>query len=134
MAPRLWKVGAANLNDAMQDAIPQLTLTPTDNANGTGDVLITVKDAAGNALAGRFAVNVWAGNADMAMYDVQEGFGIVAGSGVMQGWEENAWGLVITAADGTASVRLTLTGGGTRYVMASLGGRIVSTSLVITDP
>jgi len=155
MAPRLWKVGAANLDDAavteakigalavtdaklaaaVQDMIPYLMLEPTDNANGTGDVVITVKDAAGNPLAGRFAVSVWAASTDMGPPTAQEEFAYTKGEGVwLVGFEENLILFVITAADGECAVRVRLTGGGTRYVMASLAGRIVSATLTITDP
>jgi len=155
MAPRLWKVGTANLDDAavteakigalavtdaklaaaVQDMIPYLMLEPTDNANGTGDVVITVKDAAGNPLAGRFAVSVWAASTDMGPPTAQEEFAYTKGEGVwLVGFEENLILFVITAADGECAVRVRLTGGGTRYVMASLAGRIVSATLTITDP
>ena len=165
MAPRLWKVGAANLDDAavtegkigalavtegkiaanaasvtklaatVRNVIPYPILTPTDNANGTGDVLISVRDAAGNPLAGRFALIVWAASTDMGPPTAQEGFGFGAkGDGAWLDAAANLVLLAITAADGECVMRVTLTGGGTRYVMASLAGRIISTSLVITDP
>ena len=128
-------VAPGNLSPALQDAIPYLTLTPTDNANGTGGVLISVRDAAGNPLAGRFAVSVWAASTDMGPPIAQEELGYNKGEGVwLVGFEENLILFVITAADGECGVRVTLTGGGTRYVMATLGGRIVSATLVITDP
>ena len=163
MAPRLWKVGAANLDDAavtdgkigalavtegkiaanaasvsklaatVRNVLPYPILTPTDNANGTGDVLISVRDAAGNPLAGRFAVNVWVASTDMGLPTAQEALESSKGE---TAWLDAAFTLLlfITAADGECAVRVTLTGGGTRYVMASLAGRIFSATLTITDP
>ena len=174
MAPRLWKVGTANIDDSavtegkigalavtagklgalavteaklaanavtvtkldatVRNVLPYPILSPTDNANGTGDVLISVRDAAGNPLAGRFAVIVWAASTDMGPPTAQEEFAYTKGEAVSLGLEESLILFVVTAADGEGGVRVTLTGGGTRYVMASLAGRIVSATLTITDP
>ena len=135
MAPRLWKVGAANLNDAMQDAIPYLLVTVTNDADGTGSASIQVKDAAGNDLAVAVLIHVWIGAADLAVPEAQTDFSVVDGIE----WEEitaNADYTVLTVGEAVMNIETDVAPDGSLpiYVMAEIGGRIYSGTATITNP
>jgi len=131
-------VTAAKLAGAVQGVIPNITLAPTDNANGTGDVLITVKDAAGNALAGYYLLTVWL--ADNAFGSADNGewgtLGSVAQSGIeIQDLGAGTWeiGLWLTKADGTLTIRATVDAARTVYIHACLGnGPVAQADVPIT--
>ena len=135
MAPRLWKVGAANLNDAMQDAIPYLLVTVTNDADGTGSVTIQVKDAAGNNLAVPVLIHTWIAEADLAVPEAQTDFSVVDGIE----WEEitaNADYTVLTVGEAVMNIETDVAPDGSLpiFVMAEIGGRIYSGTKTITNP
>jgi len=177
MAPRLWKVGAANLDDAavtegkigalavtegkigalavtegkigasavtdaklvaaVQDAIPYLLVTVTNDADGTGYAVIQAKDAAGNDLAATFLVHVWIAEAEFVVPEAQTDFSVTDGTQ----WEElaaDADYMVLSDEFGYLAMNIETDvapdGSLPIFVMAEIGGRIYSGTKTITNP
>ena len=127
-------VTAAKLAAALQDLIPTITFTGTDNGDNTGDMEIQVKDAAGNNLAERFLIRTWVADAEFSEPDPQTDFSVDTGE-QMREIEADADYEVITNASGYAKMIIQVPNPGkTVYVMAEFDGRIYSQSLAITIP
>ena len=165
MAPRLWKVGTANIDDSavtagklgalavtegklgalavteaklaatVQDRMPYLLVTVTNDADGTGSAVIRVKDAAGTDLAVAVLIHVWIAEADWAVPEAQTDFSVVDGTE----WEEitpNADYRVLCAGEAVMNIETDVAPDGSLpiYVMAEIGGRIYSGTATITNP
>jgi hypothetical protein len=124
-------VTVAKLSNALADLIPQITLTGTDDADGTGSMAIQVKDAKAEALAQRFLLRCWIADADFSEPDAQTDFSVLTGE-QMREIEANADYEVITTADGACSMNIDAGGAKTVFVMVELDGRIYSAQLDIT--
>ena len=119
------KIVPTDLNAALQDVIPYLTLTGTDDEDKTGTCAIQVKDAAGNDLAQRFLVHTWIANAEYSEPDPQTGFSVLTGE---QQWQFEALAdfLVISDATGLVDMNIIVAAAASVYVMAEIDGRIWS--------
>jgi len=127
-------VTAAKLSTSLQDSIPYLTITGTNDADGTGSATVQIKDAAGNNLEQRFLVKVWIADAEYSEPDPQTDFSVTTGEQMHQ-IEADAEYDVITGATGAAAMNIDAGGAKTVYVMAECNGRIVSSgAIAITVP
>jgi hypothetical protein len=125
-ADALHTHAAAGLGSALQDAIPSIAMTVTAESGNARTITFQAKDAAGNALAQRLLIRVWVGEDD---YIWPEGTGnavAVAGGYVYEEELANAAYKIITEADGSAAITVTISGEATRYVLAEIDGRIYS--------
>ena len=125
--------GAAGLESAVQDLVPTLSLSGTDDEDGTGSMDIQVVDAAGNDLAQRFLARVWIADAAYSEPDAQTGFTVATGEQMRQ-IEANADLEVISDAAGLISMDIDAGGAKTVHVMVDVDGRIWTASLEITNP
>lgn len=121
----------AGLQDAVQDLIPTITLTGTDDADGTGSMAIQVKDAAGNALAERFRLRCWMSTSDFGAPVADTDFSVSAGAELRE-IIANADYEAISDATGLVVMSINTASDGTYYVMAEVDGRIYSGSVTIT--
>lgn len=120
-------------NIVLYSAFPSLDIDFTDNTDGTGTVLIQAKDINDDDLAANVLTRMWVGGADDygvdAITDIAVSDGTVKEIVTAEG--EN---LLITDDTGLLTLVLTITGGGTTYLWADLGGNIYeSGALVITS-
>jgi len=122
---------AAGLVSGLQDRIPQISFSGTDDGDGTGTMDIQVQDAAGNNLAERFLVRTWIADAEFSEPDAQTDYSVTVGE-PMREIEANADYEVISNASGLITMNIDAGGAKTVYVMAELDGRIHSQSLAIT--
>jgi len=117
----------------LQDRVPYLALSGTDDADGTGTMDIQVKDSGANDLAQRFLVRTWIADADMSEPDAQTDFSVTVGEEMVE-IEADADYEAICDATGLITMNIDAGGAKTVYVMAEIDGRIYSEQLDITDP
>ena len=122
---------AAGLASALQDVVPNLNLTGTDDADGTGSMLIQVRDAANNNLEQFFLIRTWIADADMSEPDAQTDFSVTYGE-MLREIEADADYEVITNSSGNCTMNIDTAGDKTVYVMAEIDGRICSQGVAIT--
>ena len=115
------------------DLVPTLSLSGTDDTDGTGSMDIQALDAAGNNLAQRFLARVWIADAAYSEPDPQTGFTVATGEQMRQ-IEANADLEVISDAAGLISMDIDAGGAKTVHVMAEVDGRIWTASQAITGP
>jgi len=121
----------AGLQAAVQDLIPTITLTGTNDADGTGTMAIQVKDADGSNLAQRFRVRCWLSTGDFGAPVADTDFSVITGTELRE-ITANADYEVISDATGLAEMNIDVASNGTYYVMAEVDGRIYSGSVAIT--
>jgi hypothetical protein len=126
----MWSVLAGISAANLQDRIPTITLTGTDDADGTGYMEIQVKDSGGNSLSQRFLIRTWIADAEFSEPDAQTDFSVTTGE-EMQEIEANADYEVISDATGYVKMNID-TSDKTVYVMAEIDGRIYTGSVAIT--
>jgi len=124
-------VTAAKLASAVQDVVPYLALSGTDDTDGTGTMDIQAKDAAGNDLAERFLIRVWIADAEFSEPDAQTDFSVTTGE-QMREIEADADYEAIADATGLVTMNIDTAGDKTVYVMAEIDGRIYTGSVAIT--
>lgn len=127
-------VTVAKLADAVQDLIYTHTFTSNTPKVSPNDITFTlqVKDAAGNALAGRFMLRVRMGTADYGAPAAGFVFTALTAGTLIQAvtanqdywWETDATGLITFTGNKAAA--------GTLYLMATLNSKSVSTTAVWT--
>jgi hypothetical protein len=122
-------VSVAKLADDVQDLLPTLTLTGSDDADGTGTVSIQVKDAAGNALAGTFLIRTWIGTADDYGADALSDYSVSTGT-AKEEVVANAEYLVVTDATGLAVMNIDNAGPGTVYAWAAINGKVLASGAI----
>lgn len=133
-ADALHNHAAAGLDPTIQDLIPYITITGTDDGDGTGAATIQAKDAGGNDLAQRFLIRTWIADAEYNEPDPQTDFSVTAGE-QMRELETDADYEVISDATGLAGMNIDAGGAKTVYVMAEINGRIYSSgAIAITTP
>jgi len=131
VADALHTHNAAGLAVALQDVIPSLTLTGTNDGDGTGTMDIQAKDAAGNNLAQRFLVRTWIANAEFSEPDAQTDFSVTTGEEMVE-VEADADYEVICDTTGKITMNIDTAADKTVYVMAEIDGRIYTGSVAIT--
>ena len=122
---------AAGLASAVQDLMPYLALSGTDDADGTGTMDIQAKDAAGNNLAQRFRVRTWLSTSDYGAPAADTDFSVTTGTQLRE-LTADADYEAISDATGKVTMNIDLAADGTAYVMAEIDGRIYSGSIAIT--
>lgn len=115
----------------LQDRVPYLAFSGTDDADGTGTMDIQAKDSGANDLAQRFLVRTWIADADFSEPDAQTDFSVTVGE-EMRELEADADYEVICDATGLVTMNIDAGGAKTVYVMAEIDGRIYSEQLDIT--
>ncbi len=125
-------VGAAELDAATQDLLPNLLITFGAEAADVIAITIQARDAANNNLAANVLVNLWIATAAMGApsatgntYALTTGTSVFAFTG-----QTNAHYSVLSASSGAVVFNLTVAGAATRYVMAELDGRIYSSGVI----
>lgn len=127
-----WQVLPAGLASAMQDVIPYLTVTATDNANGTAAIAIQAKDAVGNSLAQRFRVRTWVADTEFGVPAAADGDYSANGTTVeLEEYDADADYAVISPATGLATMVLD-SNDGEYFIMAEIDGRLYSDDVTIT--
>lgn len=121
----------AKVSSALQDSIPQITVSGVDNTDGTGTFTVQVKDAAGNNLEEYFKVNVWRAASAYAAPAAATGFATASGT-LKRTLTANADLEVITTSAGAAT--FTVTDAGAHHVMAEIDGRIYTGTVTVTGP
>ena len=115
----------ARLGATPDDYIPYLTVTGTDDGDGTGSAAIQAKDFAGNSLAARFLVRTWIADAEYSEPDAQTDISVSTGE-EMRELEANADYEAIGDATGLVDMNIDAGGAKSVYVMAEIDGRIWS--------
>jgi predicted RecA/RadA family phage recombinase len=129
----LGSVTEAILAASVQDRIAQLSVSATDNGDGTATLTIQAQDAGGNSLADNVFVRTWVGGADD--FGVDAITGVTASTGtVVHSHTANGDVDVVTDATGLAELALDNGGAGSIYAWCELGGRIyASGEIAITS-
>lgn len=125
IADSLHLHNAAGLSASLANRIGYLTVTASDDGDGTGSLTIQAKDAAGNDLAEHVLMEVWIGTADDFAPDAVTDFSVTTGT-QREELAANAAYRVISDASGTVVMNIDNGGAGTLYAWASLGGRVAS--------
>lgn len=127
----MWSVLTGITAATLQDRIPTITLSGTDDGDGTGYMELQVKDSGGNSLAQRFLIRVWIADAEYSEPDAQTDFSVTTGE-EMRELEADADYEVISDAAGYVKMNIDTVGDTTVYVMAEIDGRIYTGSVTIT--
>lgn len=108
-----------------------LSLTGTDNADGTGTLAVQVVDLAGNSVAGYFQFSFrTSATAYGAAADLGD-FAATAGQILIE-HTTDALGVVETNSSGAATLTITPTTDDEVFIQAELNGEVVATSIDIT--
>ena len=117
----------AGLQAAAQDLIPTLTVTASAEAAHARTITIQAKDAAGNSLAERCAVNFWVSTTAYGAPTATgtDTFGAPSAGGILRTLTAKADYFVQTDATGKYVFVLTHNdAGSSRYIMAEVDGKI----------
>lgn len=104
-------------------ALPSLGIEFTDNGDDTGTVTIQAQDINGDDYEDNVLSRIWVGGADDFGIDAIDGIAVADGT-QKEEVTANAEYLVISDDTGTITLTLTITGGGSTYLWAELGGNI----------
>jgi len=124
------EVAATDLAAAVQDVIPQASVTAGTQAAQVRAITVQVKDAAANVLAQRFAVQLWLAATDFGAPDATGNAVAITTGTALQTVTAHAHYTVISDANGAVVFDLTVAAGGSRYVLAEVDGRIYSSGEV----
>lgn len=124
-------VDAAKLSAAVQDLVPHIVLTGTDDTDGTGSMQVRVHDANNNNLLHQFLIRVWIADAEYSEPDAQDDFSVGLGE-VIREIEADADYEVITGSAGVIDMEIDVATDRTVYVMAEIDGRVYTGSIAIT--
>ncbi len=124
-------ITSAKLASSLQNLLPNINLTGTDDADGTGTMAIQIRDTENNNLSQRFLIRTWIADVDFSEPDPQTDFSVLTGE-VMRELETDADYEIITDANGYANMNIDVASDKTVYVMAELDGRVYSGSIAIT--
>ena len=113
------------------DYLAVLTLTGTDDEDGTGSVEIQVADTLGNDIETNNLVRTWVSTTDMGAAAAITGYAVSTGTEAYEYLSEADYD-IISDADGTIVMDIDNGGAGTVYVMAAIMGKIYSVAVVIT--
>ena len=117
----------AGLQAAVQDLMPTLTITASAEVTHARTITIQAKDAAGNALAERCAVNFWVSTTAYGAPTATgtDTFGEPSAGGILRTVTAKADYFIQTDATGAYIFVLTHNDAGTsRYIMAEIDGKI----------
>jgi hypothetical protein len=128
-ADALHRHDAAGLAGSLADRIAYLTLSASDDGDGTGTLSIQLKDAAGNDLAANALLRVWIGTANDFGPDTITDFSVTTGTQKAEVTADAEYH-VITDATGLAVMNIDNGGAGTLYAWAELAGRIVASGAI----
>ncbi|MGC9455374.1 MAG: hypothetical protein ACP5HU_10995 [Phycisphaerae bacterium] len=110
----------------LRDSLPALEITASEQSGDTRTVTCRVTDAAGDDLAGRFAVRLWVTTSEFGPPDATGNTVTVSAGTLLREIAANADYELITAADGSAAIDLAVTAPATRRLCAEIDGRIYS--------
>ena len=116
----------AGLQDAVQDALPNLLITAGAEAADKRTITVQARDAANNNLAQRFLVRVWIDTVEYGDGDATDNTVVIETGTEYDDEMVNAAYKVISDANGTVAIGVTIPGAATRYIMAEIDGRIYS--------
>jgi len=116
----------AGLQDAVADLLPNLSITSGGEVGDTHTVTIQGRDAANNNLAGRLLARVWVDDAEYGAPDATGNTVAITTGTQMRQITANGDYEIISDANGTIVITLSVSGDATRYVMAEIDGRIYS--------
>jgi hypothetical protein len=121
---------AAGLAATLVDRIAYLSLSATNDGDGTGSLSIQAKDAAGNDLAQHVLIDVWIGTADDFASDALTDFSVTAGTQKQELIADAAY-RVVSDASGKVTMNIDNGGAGTLYAWAAVGGRIAASGAIV---
>jgi hypothetical protein len=122
----LQRVTPARLDSDLRSAVPSVAISAGDESGDTRTVTMQLTDAAGDDLAARAKLRVWLAETEFAPPSATGNALAVTGGTVLRELTANADYELLTAADGSAGIDVTVTGAASRYVMAEVDGRVVS--------
>jgi len=128
--PSDGSVTAAKLATAVQDVIPNLNVTAGAEAADKRTITVQARDAADNNLAQRVLVRVWIAATEYAAPDATGNTVAVETGTTYETETANAAYKVISDANGTVAIGVTISGAASRYIMAEIDGRIYSSGQV----
>ncbi len=128
-------IAVANLAAAVQDLIPTATIVGAAEAGHVRAITVTVKDAAGNALAFRSHVRIWISTTEYgAPVAGNSTIGAASTGTTLRVVEAEAEITAVTdAAAGTVVFDLTEPDTTNLYVMCEVGGRVYSSGALAFD-
>jgi len=119
-------ITGSKLSDAVQDAMANLNVTSGGEVGDTHTVTIQARDFSDNNTAERFLVRVWVDDAEYGAPDATGNTVTVTTGTIYETRTANADYLIVSDANGTVVITLTVSGAATRYVMAEIDGRVYS--------
>jgi hypothetical protein len=119
-------VAVGQLAAAVQDLIPNLTITAGAEVADKRTITVQARDAANNNLAQRFMMTVWISTVEYGMPDSTNTTAIVETGAIYAPHETDVGFDVISDANGRVAIGFTIIGAATRYIMAEVDGRIYS--------
>lgn len=126
------KTAVANLAAAVQDMLPTVTIAAGAESTDTRTITVTVKDAAGNALAAHSFIKVWVSTTS---YGAPSASGntvgnVSAGTTIQEITANALYDAKTENTGGTYVFDLTVSGNADRYVMVAVGGRVYASSVI----
>jgi len=118
------------LTTAAQDLLPNLTITAGAEAADVRTITVQARDFSNNNLAERLLVRVWIGTADYGAPSAAGNTVAVSTGTTYETETANAAYKVISDANGTVAIDVTISGAASRYVMAEIDGRIYSSGQI----
>ena len=115
---------------ALQDLLPGVSFSIGQESGDVREVVVQLRDAEGQELAQRFRVRVWLAESDFGAPSAAGNTVAVTAGTVLRTITAHADYELITGADGSAGLSITVTGSATRYVLAEVDGRIYSSGPV----
>lgn len=126
-------VDASMLATAVADALPYVTIAAADQTDGTNDVTIQAKDAAGNDLADVVLVKVWYADTEYGAEDAAATSMTATTGTVISSLTANATLLVASDANGTIVLSIDdADGAPVGYIHAEVNGIVASAAVTIT--
>ncbi len=124
-------VAESMLTTALADKVPYLAVSAADQTDGTADITIQLKDAAGNNLATKALVHCWLADTDGGAPAAPETTLDPSTGTVITTHTANADLDVISDANGTI-VLVNTDENGTTYLMAEIMGVVYSAEVTVT--
>ena len=124
------KATAADLNSLVGGSAPNLAITFGQETDDTIAVTLQARDLQGVALAERFLVRVWIATSDYGAPDATDNTVSVTTGTVHTIEAADAAYTVVSDANGTVVLNVTVSGSATRCVLAEIDGRVHSSGTI----
>jgi hypothetical protein len=126
MMTLLAAVSASRLHADLREAIPSVAISAGAESGNTRTVTLQLTDATGANLAHRARLRVWLAETEYAAPSATGNTVAVTAGTLLRQLTADADYELVTAADGSVVLNVTVSGAASRYVMGEVDGRVVS--------